>query len=89
MVKAVSDFFKIPEELNRTAQLSDKIRSVAYSRIEEAKQRTKEELRKNITSLLESAAGGNPSDVTTTGIIFVHPYFLSKIIHLKKYHKTP
>ena len=54
VVKAVSDFFKIPEELNRTAQLSDKIRSAAYSRIEEAKQRTKEELRKNITSLLES-----------------------------------
>jgi hypothetical protein len=37
-VQHVSDFFKIPDELNRTAHLSEKIRSAAYSRIEEAKQ---------------------------------------------------
>ena len=53
VVKCVTDFFKIPEELNRTSRLSEKIRSAAFSRIEEAKQRTKEELRKNISSLLE------------------------------------
>ncbi len=53
MVTAVIDFFKIPEDLNRTAQLSQKIRQAAYSRIEEAKQKTKEELERNINSLFD------------------------------------
>lgn len=53
---SVSEFFKIPDELNRTAHLSETIRSVAYSRIEEAKQRTKEELKKNWNSILKGDA---------------------------------
>ena len=66
VVKCVSDFFKIPDELNRTAQLSDKIRSAAYSRIEEAKQRTKEELRKNLSSLLEGGGAGPVGEDSNT-----------------------
>ena len=53
MVQCVIDFFKIPEDLNRTAQLSQKIRDAAYTRIEEAKQKTKEELKRNIYSLFD------------------------------------
>jgi vacuolar protein sorting-associated protein 13D len=53
VVQHVSEFFKIPDELNRTAHLSEKIRSAAYSRIEEAKQRTREELKKNLNSLFK------------------------------------
>jgi vacuolar protein sorting-associated protein 13D len=53
VVQHVSEFFKIPDELNRTTHLSEKIRSAAYSRIEEAKQRTREELKKNLNSILK------------------------------------
>ena len=53
VVQHVSEFFKIPDELNRTTHLSEKIRSAAYSRIEEAKHRTREELKKNLNSLLK------------------------------------
>ena len=58
----VSEFFKIPDELNKATHLSEKIRSAAYSRIEEAKQRTKEELKKNINSLLKGDAAGSTAD---------------------------
>ena len=48
----LQDFFKIPEGLNRTAQLSQKIRDAALHRMEEVKAKTKEEVRKNLSKLL-------------------------------------
>ena len=48
----LQDFFKIPEGLNRTAQLSQKIRDAALHRMEEVKAKTKEEFRKNLSKLL-------------------------------------
>jgi vacuolar protein sorting-associated protein 13D len=53
VIQCVTDFFKIPDELNR---LSNQIRSAAINRLEEAKQRTKEELLRNINSILEGQA---------------------------------
>ena len=37
VIKVVSEFFKIPEDLNRSALLSEKIRSAALNRIQDAK----------------------------------------------------
>lgn len=53
VLHCLSEFFKIPDELNRSAQLSAKLRSVAYHRIEEAKQKTKEEFLKSLHSILD------------------------------------
>ena len=49
----LQNFFKIPEDLNRVAQLSQKIRDAAFHRMEEVKAKTKEEVRKNIGLLLD------------------------------------
>ena len=51
----VSEFFKIPDELS-TTHLTERIRSAAFSKIEEAKKRTKEELKKNLTSILKGSS---------------------------------
>ena len=53
VIKVVSEFFKITEDLNTSALLSEKIRSAALNRIQEANQRTKEELTGNINQILE------------------------------------
>ena len=46
--RCISDFFKIPDEINKSSKLSERIRSAAFERIEEAKQRTKEEFLKYV-----------------------------------------
>ena len=51
----VSEFLKIPDELS-TTHLTERIRSAAFSKIEEAKKRTKEELKKNLTSILKGSS---------------------------------
>ena len=56
VIKCLSEFFKIPEDINRTSQLSEKIRTAALTRLEMAKQRTKEELTRNINEILQGNA---------------------------------
>ena len=51
----LQDFFKIPEDLNRTAQLSQKLRDAALHHMEEVKAKTKEEVRKNLSKLLDDS----------------------------------
>ena len=53
VIKVVTEFFSIPEDLNTAAHLSDQIKTAAMSRIQEAKQRTKEELSRNINYILK------------------------------------
>ena len=53
----LQDFFKIPEDLNKVAQLSQKIRDAAFHRMEEVKAKTKEEVRKNIGLILDDTHG--------------------------------
>lgn len=56
MFRRIADFFKIPEEENESDHLSQKLMTAAFNRIEEAKQRTKEELMKNFNSILDGDA---------------------------------
>ena len=55
VIKVVSEFFKITEDPNTSALFSERIRSAALNRIQEAKQRTKEDFTRNINQIL----GGN------------------------------
>lgn len=56
VVKCIGNFFTIPEDLNKNAHLSDKIRQAAYTRIEEVKELTKAEFKRNIDNLLEETS---------------------------------
>lgn len=49
----IANFFRIPEEINRRTHLAEKIRLAAYSRLEEAKQRTKDEFLRTINAVME------------------------------------
>ena len=53
VIKVVTEFFSLPEDLSTTSHLSDQIKMAALSRIQEAKQRTKEELSRNINHILK------------------------------------
>ncbi|QQP35706.1 Uncharacterized protein FKW44_023998 [Caligus rogercresseyi] len=53
IVHFLSDFLRIPSDLNKSSNLTEKIKSAALNRIEEAKQRTKEELRRNLHQILD------------------------------------
>ena len=54
VVHCIGNFFKIPEDLNdKNARLSEKIRQVAFTKIDEVKELTKAELKRNIDFLLE------------------------------------
>ena len=53
VVKVVTEFFSLPDDINTTSHLSDQIKTAALSRIQEAKQRTKEELSRNINHILK------------------------------------
>ena len=59
VVKVVVDFFKIPEELNQASRLSDRIKTAAFNRLQEAKERTQEEFRRNLNQLLAGSALDN------------------------------
>ena len=52
VVSCLRNFFEIPDYLNRSAQLTRKIRAAAFQRIEEVKEKTKEELKKNVSDWL-------------------------------------
>ena len=54
VVYCIGNFFKIPEDLNdKNARLSEKIRQAAFTKIDEVKELTKAELKRNIDFLLE------------------------------------
>ena len=53
VIKVVTEFFSIPEDINTASHLSDQIKSAALDRIQEAKQRTKEEFTRNINYILK------------------------------------
>ena len=53
VIKVVTEFFSLPEDVSTTSHLSDQIKMAALSRIQEAKQRTKEELSRNINHILK------------------------------------
>ena len=53
VIKVVTEFFSLPEDMSTTSHLSDQIKTAALSRIQEAKQRTKEELSRNINHILK------------------------------------
>ena len=55
VIKVVSEFFRIPDDL-RASHLSDRIRSAALHRLQEAKERTKEEFTKNINQILQGSS---------------------------------
>ncbi|TRY62990.1 hypothetical protein TCAL_03981 [Tigriopus californicus] len=91
----LSEFFKIPDELNRSAQLSAKLRSAAYIRIEEAKQKTKEEFLKSLHSILDGHNSGRRNwdilcELSAPQIIipehFVNKEALIMVIDLGKFH---
>ncbi|XP_071747088.1 intermembrane lipid transfer protein VPS13D [Lepeophtheirus salmonis] len=54
IVHYVSDFLRIPSDLNKSSNLSEKIKSAALNRIEEAKKRTKKELKKNLHQIFDT-----------------------------------
>ena len=56
VVHCIGSFFKIPEDLNKNARLSEKIRQAAFTRIEEVKELTKAEFKRNIDNLLEESS---------------------------------
>ena len=56
VLQCVTDFFKIPEELNRNSLSARSIRSAAFEKLEEAKQKTKEEFLRGLNSILEGQA---------------------------------
>lgn len=95
VVQCVGNFFKIPDELNRTAQLSQKIRNAAFTRIEEAKQKTKEELKKNLNSLFQESVSPQKAwdislDLSAPQIIipehFVDKEALIMVLDFGKFH---
>ena len=53
VIKVVTEFFSIPDDINTASHLSDQIKSAALNRINEAKQRTKEEFARNINYILK------------------------------------
>ena len=53
VIKLVTEFFSLPEDINTTSHLSDQIKTAALSRIQEAKERTKEEFTRNINYILK------------------------------------
>ena len=56
VIKVVSEFFRIPDDLNRSSHLSERIRSAALHRLQEAKQRTREEFTRNINQILQGSS---------------------------------
>ena len=60
VVSCLRHFFEIPDYLNRSApQLTRKFQAAAFQRIEEVKEKTKEELKKNVSDwLLEQDSHG-------------------------------
>ena len=52
VVTCLRNFFEIPDNLNRSSQLTNNIRDAAFQRIEEVKEKTKEELKKNVSDWL-------------------------------------
>ena len=53
VIKVVTEFFTIPEDVTTASHLSDQIKSAALDRIQEAKERTKEEFTRNINYILK------------------------------------
>ena len=53
VIKVVTEFFSLPEDVTTASHLSDQIKSAALDRIQEAKERTKEEFTRNINYILK------------------------------------
>ena len=97
VLQCVTDFFKIPEELNRNSLLAQSIRSAAFDKLEEAKQKTKEEFLRGLNSILEGQALDRKTwdlvcDLSAPQIIipehFVNKEALIMVIDFGKLHLT-
>ena len=97
VLQCVADFFKIPEELSRNSLLAQSIRSAAFEKLEEAKQKTKEEFLRGLNSILEGQALDRKTwdlvcDLSAPQIIipehFVNKEALIMVIDFGKLHLT-